>query len=135
MTYSDKLRDPRWQRKKTEALIRDEFCCKHCKDKKETLQVHHIMYRKGLQPYDYELKDLITFCETCHKEVTDYKNLIKQYIELNFINPTELVEICELMFYVKKLNLTEVKQLTNEAKIISENKIVKDEQNKNNQEQ
>lgn len=125
MTYSEKLRDPRWQRKKTEVLRRDKFICKSCKDKDETLQVHHIIYRKGLEPYEHDIKDLITFCETCHKEVTDYKRIIKEYIDLNFITSNQLFELYELMFYTKKLNITEIKQMTKKAESLYNKKQVK----------
>lgn len=35
MTYSQKLRDPRWQKKRLEILERDSFTCQHCHDHSE----------------------------------------------------------------------------------------------------
>lgn len=42
--YSEKLKDPRWQKKRLEILNRDEFACRFCGDNKSTLNVHHISY-------------------------------------------------------------------------------------------
>lgn len=68
-SYSELLKDPRWQKKRLEILTRDNFTCRLCKDDKTSLQVHHKGYIKGRDPWDYENEDLITLCEHCHKEV------------------------------------------------------------------
>lgn len=64
--YSDLLRDPRWQRKRLEIMQRDNFSCKGCGSSYKTLNVHHRIYRKGLNPWEYKDSDLITLCEGCH---------------------------------------------------------------------
>ena len=66
MTYSEKLRDPRWQKKRLEIMNRDAFQCCDCRSKTETLNVHHAFYRKGADPWDYDNEWLITLCEPCH---------------------------------------------------------------------
>ncbi len=33
----------------------------------DTLEVHHLVYRNGAHPWEYDLDDLITFCRQCHK--------------------------------------------------------------------
>lgn len=63
-SYSEKLKDPRWQKKRLKVLERDEFRCKMCGGDKETLHVHHLKY--GGDPWDIELGLLTTLCETCH---------------------------------------------------------------------
>jgi hypothetical protein len=65
-SYSEKLRDPRWQRLRLEVMERDGFKCQFCFDDKSTLHVHHKVYRKGFQPWDYPADHLITLCELCH---------------------------------------------------------------------
>jgi len=67
MSYSDKLKDPRWQRKRLEILSRDNFTCKMCSNDKETLHVHHNKYFKN--PWDADTNDLETLCVTCHSFV------------------------------------------------------------------
>lgn len=73
-SYSDKLRSPKWQRKRLEILQRDDFTCKTCGDTETTLNVHHIEYGKG-DPWDVENDKLITLCEHCHLEVENFKHL------------------------------------------------------------
>jgi hypothetical protein len=67
-TYSEKLRDPRWQKKRLEILNRDFFCCQKCFDDKSTLNVHHKLYSSNTEPWDYPDSYLITLCETCHAD-------------------------------------------------------------------
>lgn len=68
-TYAEKLKDPRWQRRRLEILSRDEFTCQNCFGSEETLHVHHALYRKGRDPWEYDDDELITLCETCHGNV------------------------------------------------------------------
>lgn len=71
-TYSEKLKDPRWQKKRLEILSRDEFSCYWCGDKKTTLHVHHEVYM-GNNPWDTPDECLTTLCEDCHS--TDHLDL------------------------------------------------------------
>lgn len=73
-SYSELLRHPHWQRKKTEILKRDKFKCKLCGDDETTLHVHHKEYINGNNPWDYPNDLLITLCEHCHYEVSLEKN-------------------------------------------------------------
>ena len=68
-SYQDKLKDPRWQRRRLEIMQRDDFQCQMCFSREDTLTVHHKEYIKGLEPWEYEDKHLITLCECCHKKV------------------------------------------------------------------
>ena len=45
--YSMKLKNPKWQRRKAEIMLRDNFTCQICGDTETTLNVHHIRYVKG----------------------------------------------------------------------------------------
>jgi len=64
MNYKEKLKDPRWQRKRLEVMYRDDFKCTYCSDSKSTLNVHHLSY--GQNPWDTCNEDLMTLCESCH---------------------------------------------------------------------
>lgn len=66
-TYSEKLKDPRWQKRRLEILNRDQFTCQTCRDDSTTLHVHHLEYFKG-DPWEVEDTYLITLCENCHEE-------------------------------------------------------------------
>jgi hypothetical protein len=71
MTYAEKLKDPRWQKKRLEIMKRDKFQCKLCKDEETELQVHHKEYISGNDPWDYTNNLLITICKHCHDEISD----------------------------------------------------------------
>jgi 5-methylcytosine-specific restriction endonuclease McrA len=64
--YIEKLKDPRWQRRRCEIMYRDGYICQKCGDETISLNVHHVFYYPGLEPWEYEDNDLITLCENCH---------------------------------------------------------------------
>lgn len=76
MTYSEKLRDPKWQRKRLEIMSRDSFACQFCFDEKNTLNVHHKLYEWGRDPWDYPDTNFITLCEECRDQVEITKRAI-----------------------------------------------------------
>jgi len=67
-TYAEKLKDPRWQKRRLEIMNRDEWACLYCGTTTENLQVHHRVYYKGRDPWDYGSSDLLTLCWKCHKK-------------------------------------------------------------------
>ena len=69
-TYSEKLRDPRWQRKRLEIMQRDGFTCVSCRDATSTLNVHHCYYLPKTNPWEYNDNAMVTLCENCHQEQT-----------------------------------------------------------------
>lgn len=64
--YSEKLKDPRWQKKRLEILERDSFTCVKCSDKENTLHVHHRYYVPKRELWNYPDWACITLCKTCH---------------------------------------------------------------------
>lgn len=70
-TYSEKLKDPRWQKKRLEILNRDEWSCQSCLDPTSTLHVHHRRYLPGKEPWDIPDELLVTLCEHCHNTETE----------------------------------------------------------------
>jgi len=80
--YSNKLKDPRWQKKRLEILQRDEFTCQKCGDMESTLHVHHKRYIPSNDPWEYPDFLLITLCENCHEsEMLNIKEAIEGLIE------------------------------------------------------
>jgi len=71
--YSDKFKDPRWQKKRLEKLEDSLFECENCGDGGKELHVHHRHYEKGKSPWDYDNDDLIVYCSDCHKEWHEMK--------------------------------------------------------------
>ncbi len=66
--YAQKLRDPRWQKMRLKIMERDEFSCQYCGDSESTLNVHHLDYIQGNDPWEYDDSWLVTLCEACHEE-------------------------------------------------------------------
>lgn len=66
--FFEKYKDPRWQKKRLEVLDSAEWVCQSCYGDSETLHVHHKKYFKNRDPWDYDLDQLMSLCETCHKE-------------------------------------------------------------------
>jgi len=69
-SYIEKLRDPRWQKKRLEVLEAAGWKCEQCEDDEETLHVHHKIYIKGREPWEYENTQLSCLCQSCHELIT-----------------------------------------------------------------
>lgn len=76
MTYSEKLRDPRWQKKRLKILERAGWKCQCCKDSKNTLNVHHLVYT-GKDPWDEPDSNLEVLCEDCHEWREDWNRYME----------------------------------------------------------
>lgn len=75
-TYWEKLKDPRWQRLRLEAMLAADFSCESCGESESPLNVHHKEYFKDHEPWDYEIKQLSVLCEDCH-EIEHYFDFLK----------------------------------------------------------
>lgn len=71
MNYKEKLKDPRWIRRRREIMERDDHRCMICGEDSLLLNVHHLRYRKGAEPWEYDDCELVALCEDCHKMVHD----------------------------------------------------------------
>lgn len=70
--YSFLLKRREWACKRAKILARDNYCCRSCGAREEdgaALQVHHLHYIIGLDPWEYKDSELVTLCEHCHQEV------------------------------------------------------------------
>ena len=74
MNYAEKLKDPRWQKKRLEIFKRDNWVCQFpyedgiCGEGEDTLHIHHLEYIPELEPWEYPNDKLITLCESHHKK-------------------------------------------------------------------
>jgi len=80
-SYSEKLRDPRWQKKRLCVMQRDGFACRDCGDEKSTLQVHHCRYEKG-EPWEVDDQFLLTLCGSCHEHRGLIEKEMKRALEM-----------------------------------------------------
>lgn len=98
MRYLEKLQDARWLRRRWEILERDGRLCQKCGfnggirfrdslhqvcDLSQWLEVHHIFYANGLEPWDYPGKALITLCNACHENETRLPTIFSELSKLD----------------------------------------------------
>jgi hypothetical protein len=124
-TYSEKLRDPRWQKTRLEILARDYWSCQICHDTKTTLNVHHRYYDYGVEPWDYPKSALITLCQPCHELEEKYKRdwdatFIRTMRSAGCFN-RELSALDEL-FSVEELNEYDWRILTDYLRVLLPNR-------------
>lgn len=79
-TYSEQLKDPRWQKKRLQIMERDGFSCFICGDTESTLNVHHKRYIYGKLAWEYDDSNYMTLCEECHEKLTDSIKVANQVI-------------------------------------------------------
>jgi 5-methylcytosine-specific restriction endonuclease McrA len=93
MTYSEKLRDPRWQRCRLGVFDRAFWRCEECQASTETLTIHHVVYIKGRDPWEYPASLLQCLCEPCHKhreeifrKITDASKIaLKNFLTIRLV--------------------------------------------------
>lgn len=73
MKYSEKLKDPRWQKLRLKIFERDNWTCSSCGNKKSMLSVHHRYYLKKTEPWDYPLDSFTTLCKECHQVEYEFR--------------------------------------------------------------
>lgn len=102
MNYSDKLKDPRWQRKRLEIFQRDGFKCVVCKNDTITLHVHHKRYN-GKNPWDINNEFLVTVCEICHGRQHNQPGFIDKQNKMRpFLRELSALTDDELEIFVRK---------------------------------
>jgi hypothetical protein len=65
--YADKLGDPRWHAF-TDLVKRRRERCENCGSERH-LQVHHLRYLPGLEPWEYPPGEVRLLCADCHARV------------------------------------------------------------------
>lgn len=83
MTYAEKLRNPRWQKKRLHIFERDGWACRKCCSTTRTLHVHHNYYIPCTDPWDYVDSALFTVCDDCHKCEEDWKQIVNETVVLS----------------------------------------------------
>jgi len=88
MKYSEKLKDPRWQKKRLEIMEKDNFKCRDCGDSQNTLSVHHCHYEKG-DPWDTDSEFLMTLCDDCHATRQLFEDRAREHLGRMFASLTQ----------------------------------------------
>lgn len=66
MTYGQKLKDPRWQKRRLQVLEYAGWRCQLCGAKDRELHCHHSYYSRGKNPWQYAKGAIIALCVVCH---------------------------------------------------------------------
>lgn len=69
MTYAQRLKDPRWQKKRLELLNKAHWTCEECKavEPADGLQIYHVFYMLGKLPWEHDDRIMMVLCDGCHK--------------------------------------------------------------------
>ena len=115
--YSEYLKNPKWQKKRLEILSRDNFSCVVCGNGIVTdtqVHVHHLSYRKGCMPWEYDNSNFVTLCEQCHSDIHNKK--LKLCAPKN--KKTKTDNKTRYVFYRNLLSDPKVGMLTPNQKIV-----------------
>lgn len=109
--YAEKLKDPRWQKKRLEVLNDRDWSCELCHDKESTLHVHHKRYEKGFEPWEYDLDIYAVLCENCHLEEHNNMDIIfncfSSVIKGMFLS-SQISNLAVGFNYMEKVNSPEI---------------------------
>jgi len=110
--YSEKSKDPRWQRRRLDILNRDNWSCLVCGDKTSTLNVHHKWYKKGMEPWEYQDNCLATLCENCHNTEHSFQPYRDNILTVLLGSGLFMQDICNIAFNLSNLDLNTLKLLS-----------------------
>lgn len=110
-SYSEKLLDPRWQQMRLRVFERDNFTCVSCKSKEKTLHAHHPQYHPFAEgPWDYDVADIVTLCEDCHKDEhtgleSSKANLVLALVNMGYWGTYEMDCLTQMLSMLTKDDL------------------------------
>jgi hypothetical protein len=100
-TYAEKLKHPKWQKKRLEILNRDRFKCTACHSDDIELHIHHKTYLRGREPWQYENDNLVTLCKFCHR-ITEL--LKEELIEVLIYDIGEKYQVYYALVYISRVD-------------------------------
>lgn len=89
ITYSEKLKDPRWQKKRLRVLEAAGWKCEFCGASDKALHVHHLKYTG--EPWDAPMEDLEALCQDHHDLVHSEGSLLTVSFDLRASKARELL--------------------------------------------
>ena len=81
-SYRSQYLDPRWQKKRLQALEFYGFSCILCGEDEKTLHVHHKQYVPNKDVWDYSICQLDVLCAECHLQSHDELEFLNEVIGL-----------------------------------------------------
>lgn len=106
----EKLKDPRWQKKRLEILSRDNWTCQYCGAIEATLHVHHLLYNK--EPWDAKSEYLITICESCHESEHNHREgaekALLHALKIKGFSYSSVTDIATAFYYLNPFHTHDV---------------------------
>ncbi len=102
MTYAEKLLDQRWQKKRLELFEAAGWQCQSTScphgetGEKPTLHVHHRIYLRGKNPWEYEDWAYLVLCDYCHKQ--EQYEMERQHAALAQSNALQNLAVLWILF-------------------------------------
>jgi hypothetical protein len=95
VTYSEKLQDPRWQKRRAEILERDRSTCTLCQKTDGEMHVDHLWYEG--QPWEAPDEALRTVCAQCHWDVSPKQRAQRKELLRQVYTAFDAHELTELL--------------------------------------
>jgi hypothetical protein len=118
MTYAEKLKDPRWQKRRLEVLKEAGWKCQACEATDKTLHVHHNFYRTRTHPWNYPDHALRVLCEDCHERAEGQRRLLAQCIEGLHEGQFSTNTVDAVIGFIKALKMQDAREDVNHAELL-----------------
>jgi len=79
-SYSEKLKDIRWIKKRNLIKQRADNKCEDCGVADHRLEIHHCYYIYGYEPWEYPTSSLRCLCQICHKNRDPIEKIHRGYL-------------------------------------------------------
>lgn len=80
MDWKEQYKHPNWQKRRLERLEDSGWACGHCGCESEQLHVHHKLYVRGRNIWEYENHELEVLCHECHTLTHQVKDQLNEAI-------------------------------------------------------
>lgn len=92
--YQRSLRDSRWQKRRLEILSSANWKCQDagCPYPTRTLEVHHLYYVRGRDPWDYPDDAFLALCSDCHEK----RQTVERSLKVEIMKRLKFVPISRL---------------------------------------
>lgn len=103
--YEDRLRDPRWTNFANALKAERGNTCQICGENEDedgkAIEVHHLGYRDGVEPWEYEDREVLVICHECHQNIHHHADELWNAV-LKIRNQWEIYEVGKLLHAMKE---------------------------------
>lgn len=83
-------------------MQRDDFTCTNCGSNIKELQIHHLDYEPGKEPWEYPKEFLSTLCSECHakeKGREKHEEMLIQSLRISAFHVDDIVKLSTLLHF------------------------------------